>query len=106
MGAIEAVVRGHSYLPRQAAALIAHRKAPRHGAGEPETEALSDRERTVIELTARGFSAAETGCEMCLSRKTVEGYIARAKSKLGLKHRRDIVRFALKSGLLGPETEQ
>ena len=107
MGAIEAVVRGHSYLPRRAAALIARRKAERRGTGEePESEPLSDRERTVIELTARGFSAAEAGREMCLSRKTVEGYIARAKSKLGLKHRRDIVRFALETGLLRAEAEE
>ena len=107
MGAIEAVVRGHSFLPRRAAALIARRKAERHGAGgEPEPEALSDRERTVIELTARGFSAAEAGREMHLSRKTVEGYIARAKSKLGLANRRDIVRFALETGLLRPEAEE
>ena len=107
MGAIEAVVRGHSYLPRRAAALIARQKVQQRGAdGEPEAEALSDRERTVIELTARGFSAAEMGRKMCLSRKTVEGYIARAKSKLGLKHRRDIVRFALDSGLLQPKAKQ
>ena len=105
MGAIEAVVRGHSYLPRRAAALIAGRKAERRGAGE-EPEPLSDRERTVIELTARGFSAAEAGREMCLSRKTVEGYIARAKSKLGLRHRRDIVRFALENGLLRAAAEE
>ena len=107
MGAIEAVVRGHSYLPRRAAALIARQKAHGHSSGgEPGPEALSDRERTVIELTAQGFSAEEAGRKMCLSRKTVEGYIARAKSKLGLESRRDIVRFALESGLLRPEAEE
>jgi len=100
-------MRGHAWLPRRAAALIARRKAQRHGAGrEPEPEALTDRERTVIALTARGLSAAEAGREMHLSPKTVEGYIARAKSKLGLANRRDIVRFALKSGLLRPEAEE
>ncbi len=105
IGAVEVIVRGHSYLPRRAAALIARQKAQQRDA-DGKAEALSDRERTVIELTARGFSAAEAGREMCLSRKTVEGYVARAKSKLGLKDRRDIVRFALESGLLRPETEQ
>ncbi len=105
MGAIEAVVRGHSYLPRRAAALIARRKA-RRTASERDAEALSDREQTAIELCARGFSAAEAGRKMCLSRKTVEGYIARAKLKLGLRNRRDIVRFALESGLLRSETEE
>ncbi|MDE0417543.1 MAG: response regulator transcription factor, partial [bacterium] len=107
MGAIEAVMRGHSYLPRRAAALIARRKERRRGAGrEPQHEVLSDRERTVIELTARGLTAAEAGLKMHLSPKTVEGYIARAKSKLGLANRRDIVRFALESGLLLSEAEE
>ena len=107
MGAIEAVMRGHSYLSGRASALFARRKAQRIGAGrEPEPEPLTDRERTVIELTARGLSAKEAGREMHLSPKTVEGYIARAKSKLGLANRRDIVRFALESELLRPEAEE
>ena len=42
---------------------------------------------------------------MCLSSKAVEGYIAHAKSKLSLKNRCDIVRFALESGLLLTEGE-
>ena len=105
MGAIEAVMRGHSYLSGRASALFAHRKAQRHGAGR-EPEPLTDRERTVIELIARGLSAKEAGREMHLSPKTVEGYIARAKSKLDLANRRDIVRFALESGLLRPEAEE
>jgi len=104
MGAVEAVVRGHSYLPRRAAALIVRQKAQRGRTGsEPEPKALSDRERAAVELYARGFSAAEVGEEMCISPKTFEGYIARAKSKLGLGDRRDIVRFALESGLLRAE---
>jgi len=37
---------------------------------------------------------------MIVSPKTVEGYIGRAKSKLGLTNRRDIVRYALERGLL------
>ena len=107
LGAIDAVMRGHAWLPGRAAALIARRKAQQHGAGrEPEQESLTDRERTVIELTARGLSAAEAGRTIHLSPKTVEGYIARAKSKLGLANRRDIVRYALKSGLLRPEAEE
>ncbi len=40
---------------------------------------------------------------MLFSPKTVEGYIARARTKLGLDNRRDIVRFALESGLFRPE---
>jgi two-component system response regulator NreC len=103
MGAMEAIVRGHSYLPRRAAALMARRKTQDASNGDRRPDVLSARERTAIELYARGFSATEAGKEMSLSPKTVEGYITRAKSKLGLKTRRDIVRFALESGLLNTE---
>ena len=105
MGALEALVRGHSYLPRRAAALLARRKA-QGASSKPGADMLSSRERTAIELYANGFSARETAKEMFLSPKTVEGYLARAKTKLGLHTRREIVRFALEAGLLGAEDEQ
>ena len=95
--AIEALARGHSYLPRRAAALLRKRGRVREA---PGLDALSARERTVIELFARGFTASESAKRMFVSPKTVEGYLARARRKLGLTGRTDIVRFALESGLL------
>ena len=44
--------------------------------------------------------------EMVLSPRTVEGYLARAKTKLGLHTRRDIVRFVLEAGLLRDKRDQ
>ncbi|WP_420461643.1 LuxR C-terminal-related transcriptional regulator [Candidatus Palauibacter sp.] len=99
IGAVEAIARGHSYLPRHAAALLARRKAQGASSHKSGSEVLSSRELTAIELYASGFSAKETGKEMFLSPKTVEGYLARAKAKLGLHTRRDIVRFALEAGV-------
>ncbi len=95
--AIEALARGHSYLPRRAAALLRKRGRAREA---PGLDTLSARERTVIELFARGFTASESAKRMFVSPKTVEGYLARARRKLGLTGRTDIVRFALESGLL------
>ncbi|WP_423929052.1 response regulator [Candidatus Palauibacter sp.] len=106
VGAVEAVARGHSYLPRHAAALLARRKAQDASDHKRGTDVLSPREVTAIELYASGFSAGETGKEMRLSPKTVEGYLARAKAKLGLHNRRDVVRFALEAGLLRAEDER
>ena len=100
MGAIEALVRGHSYLPRRAAALLARRKARGTASRSLGPEVLSSRERAVVALYAQGFSTREMATEMVLSPKTVEGYLARAKTKLGLHTRREIVRFALEAGLL------
>ncbi len=103
MGALEAVARGHSYLPRRAAALLARRRDDGASSRKPGPEVLSPRERTAIELYAQGFSASEAAEEMFVSPKTIEGYIGRAKAKLGLRTRRDIVRFALEAGLLRAE---
>jgi len=103
MGAIEAIVRGHSYLPRRAAALLARQRAQGKSRRKPGPEVLSSRERTVVEMYAKGFSAKEMAEEMFLRPKTVEGYLARAKEKLDLSTRRDIVRFALEAGLLQAE---
>lgn len=100
VGAIEALARGHSYLPQRAARLLARRKAGRTSGDGPQPGVLSPRELRAVELYARGFSSRESGEEMNLSPKTVEGYLGRAKSKLGLHNRRDIVRFALETGLL------
>ena len=106
MGAIEAIVRGHSYLPRRAAALLARRKAQGRSSGKPGPEVLAPRERTAVELYALGYSTPEMAKEMFVSPRTVEGYLARAKTKLGLTSRRDIVRFALTTGLLHASDEE
>ncbi len=106
--AIEALARGHSYLPRRAAALLARsqRSRVREARETPGLDALSARERTAIELCASGFTAREAAERMFVSPKTVEGYLARARRKLGLTGRTDIVRFALETGLLrGGEEE-
>ena len=106
LGALEALVRGHSYLPRRAAALLARRK-PRDTSGrKPGPEVLSSRERDAIKLYAQGFSTREAAGEMYISPKTFEGYVARGKTKLGLHSRREIVRFALDAGLLQAEGER
>lgn len=106
MGALEALVRGHSYLPRRVASLLSRRKRADASSRKLEPHVLSPRELAVIEWYARGFTASETGRKMFLSPKTVEGYLARAKTKLGLKSRREIVRFALEAGILGDQGER
>ena len=106
IGAIEALAHGHSYLPEQAAGLFAQRTVQGNSNRKPGPEVLSSRQLTAIALYANGFSARETGEKMFLSHKTVEGYLARAKAKLGLHNRRDIVRFALEAGLLQADGER
>ena len=55
IGAVEAISRGHSYLPRQATAVVARRGT--RGASTPPsgTEVLSSRELAAVKLYASGF---------------------------------------------------
>jgi two-component system, NarL family, response regulator NreC len=66
---------------------------------------LSEREQDVIKLTAQGYISREIANMLFLSPKTVETYRQRAMEKLGLDNRPDLIRFALKAGLLQEDLE-
>lgn len=61
---------------------------------------LSERERTVLKLIAEGHSNKEVGNILHISTKTVETHRARIMSKLELRSLPDLVRYAIKSGLV------
>ncbi len=61
---------------------------------------LSEREIEVLRWTALGFTSREIGDKLALSPKTVETYRQRGMEKLNLEHKSDLIRFALKAGLL------
>ena len=71
--------------------------------GATAEDGLSDREREVLSLTAQGYSSQEIGDQLALSAKTVETYRTRVMRKLNLRHRSDLVRYALRAGLLHSE---
>ncbi len=63
-------------------------------------ERLTEREREVLVCTAHGFSAPEIGARLHISAKTVDTYKQRIHEKLGLQHRTDYVRMALRLRLM------
>ncbi len=65
---------------------------------------LSDREPQVLRLVARGYSSAQIAKQIAVGVKTVETYRSRFAEKLGLRTRSDVIRFAVRMGLLTPET--
>ena len=98
--AIKVVARGQVFLPPSAATLLLKRyKDADDGQGAGLVD-LSTREQEVLALTAEGFSSREIGQKLFISPKTVDTYRARIMDKLGLTHRSELVRFALRVGLL------
>lgn len=63
------------------------------------TETISDREREVLQLVARGRRYQEIGSELGISAKTVENHVRNILGKLHLSRRSDLVRYAVQHGL-------
>jgi len=99
--AIRVVARGEVYLPPQATKLLLQEyKAAETDEDTGKLQQLSSREQEVLALTAEGFSSREIGKKLFISPKTVDTYRSRIMKKLGLDHRSELVRFALRVGLL------
>jgi DNA-binding NarL/FixJ family response regulator len=100
--AVRMVASGDMYVRGSAARVLAKgltRKDPAQAERE-QYEKLTDRERTVLRMVAEGHTAPEIGEKLFISAKTVDTYKQRINSKLGLSHRTDYVKLALKLGLM------
>jgi DNA-binding NarL/FixJ family response regulator len=71
------------------------RRLARTEAASPITE----RERAVLQLVARGHTYAEIGAELSIAPKTAENHVRNILGKLHLSRRSDLVRYAVEHGL-------
>jgi DNA-binding NarL/FixJ family response regulator len=102
--AIKTVASGEVFLyPSGAKLLLRGLKQKSEPGEEDPLVKLTDREREVLAFTVEGFSSSEIGKKLFISPKTVDTYRARIMEKLNLHHRSELVRFALRTGLLKAE---
>jgi two-component system, NarL family, response regulator NreC len=101
IGAIRTVARGDVFLYPSGTRLLAQGfRAPKPARDVDPMSLLSDREAEVLRLTAEGYTATEIGERLEISPKTVDTYRQRFMDKLELKHRSEVIRFAVERGLL------
>jgi DNA-binding NarL/FixJ family response regulator len=102
---IEVVAAGEALLaPSLTRRLIAeHVRRPPPSAGPPARLAgLTDREREVMTLMARGLSNDEIAAALVVSLATVKTHVNRVLSKLRLTSRAQVVVVAYETGLVRP----
>jgi DNA-binding NarL/FixJ family response regulator len=98
--AIRTVHRGEAFLYPSAANLLLADYRRRVVRGEDQFDGLSEREREVLKLTAEGFSSQEIADKLIISAKTVDTYRQRIMDKLDIHHRSELIRYALRKGML------
>jgi DNA-binding NarL/FixJ family response regulator len=71
------------------------------GSSGPQ-DPLSPREQEVVKLIAEGFTNARIADTLHLAEKTVESHRANVLRKLGMRDRVELVRYAIRRGLVEP----
>jgi len=66
-------------------------------------ETLTTREREVLHLAAEGLSATDISARLSISPRTVEIHRANAMHKLNLRSQAELIRYALRRGILPME---
>ena len=102
LAAIRQVSRGEAWLPPSLTrSVLEHLKAPPAALARAP---LTDREREVIALLARGWSNQSIARELSIAEVTVRTHVSHILDKLGVSNRVEAALHALRSGLAKPES--
>jgi DNA-binding NarL/FixJ family response regulator len=100
VGAVRAVGNGEAFLTNAAERSII-REWMDEGANGPAIP-LTPREEEVVKLIAEAYTNTQIAQILHLSEKTVESHRANLLRKLGMRDRVELVRYAIKRGLVEP----
>jgi DNA-binding NarL/FixJ family response regulator len=101
VAAVRALHAGRRHFSPQVLGLVMREGLALDGHGPPPDALarLSARERQVLQLVVEGHTSAEIAARLGLSRKSVETYRSRVRTKLGLDDIPSLVKFAIQHGL-------
>jgi DNA-binding NarL/FixJ family response regulator len=101
--AVRAVARGESYLSPAVSKRVVDDYVSRTGGATDPLDALTPRQREILQLAAEGHSSKEIAERLGVSYRTVEAHRAQLMERLGVHDLAGLVRFAVRVGLIRPE---
>jgi two-component system response regulator NreC len=101
LSAIKTLLSGETFISAGGLEALLRQHRPSTGDTQPPgPDVLSERERLVLEKTARGYSSREIGAQLSISPHTVDTYKTRVMVKLGLVSKPDLVEYALRHHII------
>jgi DNA-binding NarL/FixJ family response regulator len=101
--AIDAVVRGDTYLTPAVAKFIAADYTRSRRGRSGSAEHLTPRQIEILELIAKGYTRKQIAEKLNISPKTFDTYRAQIMEQLGLRDTAGLVRYASRTGLVVPD---
>jgi DNA-binding NarL/FixJ family response regulator len=100
IGAVKALHAGKAHFGAAAARVLAQQvHKPEGDSGDPYGR-LTPREREVFHMVVEGRTSKEIAARLGISTKTAENHRASVLDKLGARNTADVVRYAVRRGLL------
>lgn len=101
LNAIKTILAGETFISPGGLEALLRQHRPASGDSQPPgPDVLSERERLVLEKTARGYSSREIGTQLNISPHTVDTYRTRVMVKLGLASKPELVEYALRHHII------
>jgi DNA-binding NarL/FixJ family response regulator len=100
VAAVAALAQHESFYTPKASQILLQTGVHPLGVSTVATVGLSERERDVVVLVAEGLGNKQIGTTLGISVKTVESHRHNIMRKLGLKSSADLVRYAVRDGLV------
>jgi DNA-binding NarL/FixJ family response regulator len=103
IAAIHSVLQGDRFLSERLSERLEANGISVENAPLDLYQSLTMREREILQMAAEGSSSTEIGHKLGISPRTVELHRSRFLKKLGLRNQAELVRYAIKRGILPME---
>lgn len=105
LGALKSIQRGDVFIyPTMAKKLLTnYLEGVKSGQEVEKYKKLTDREREILRLVAEGCTNQEISERLFISPTTVQTHRAHMMSKLALHNRTELIKYAIRHGLIGIE---